>query len=69
MGVSSSLRSVAWVSVEIWGKERGRELEFVGGANVDNINLMEKSMKLVNPVREVFFVISVFIISNLPGPC
>jgi hypothetical protein len=30
-GVSSSLRSVAWASVEIRGKGRGRELEVVGG--------------------------------------
>jgi hypothetical protein len=28
--VSSSLKSVAWERVEIWGKERGRESE-VGG--------------------------------------
>jgi hypothetical protein len=31
MLVSSSLRSVAWVRVEIWGKGRGRELEVGGG--------------------------------------
>jgi hypothetical protein len=30
--------------------------------------LVEESMKLVYPVRKVFFVISVFFISNLPGP-
>jgi hypothetical protein len=29
--LSSSLRSVAWASVEIWGKGRGRESEVVGG--------------------------------------
>jgi hypothetical protein len=37
-------------------------------ASVDDINLMKESMELVNPIHEVFFVISVFIISNLLGP-
>jgi hypothetical protein len=36
--------------------------------NVDDVNLVKKSMELINPVHEVFFIISVFIISNLPGP-
>jgi hypothetical protein len=38
------------------------------GANVDVVDLVEESMKLVNPIRKVFCIISVFIISNLPGP-
>jgi hypothetical protein len=37
-------------------------------ANVDDVDLVKESMELINPIREVFFAISVFIISNLPGP-
>jgi hypothetical protein len=50
------------------GKRKGKGIGGWRGANVDDINLMKESMKLINPVREVFFVISVFIISILLGP-
>jgi hypothetical protein len=50
------------------GERKGRGIGGCWEANVDDVNLMEESMKLVNPVREVFFVISVFFISNLLGP-
>jgi hypothetical protein len=49
----------------------GKEGKGIGGcweANVNDVNLMKESMELVNPIREVFFVISIFIISNLLGP-
>jgi hypothetical protein len=50
------------------GERKGKGIGGCRGVNVDDINLVEESMKLVYPVREVFFVISVFIISILPGP-
>jgi hypothetical protein len=65
--VSPSLRSVAWTRVEIRGKGRGRESEVGGGAGVDDVNLVKESRELVNPIHEVFFIISVFFISNFPG--
>jgi hypothetical protein len=50
------------------GERKGKGIGGCRGVNVDDVNLVDESMKLVNPVREVFFVISVFFISNLPGP-
>jgi hypothetical protein len=50
------------------GKRKGKGIRGWHGANVDDIHLMQESMKLINPVHEVFFVISVFIISILLGP-
>jgi hypothetical protein len=49
------------------GERKGRGIGGCQEANVNDINLVEESIKLVNPVREVFFIISVFIISNLLG--
>jgi hypothetical protein len=48
--------------VEIWGKGIGSWRE----ANVNDVNLMQESMKVINPIREFFFAISVFFISILP---
>jgi hypothetical protein len=50
------------------GERKGKGIRGCWGVNVDDINLVKESMELVNSVHEVFFVISVFIISNLPGP-
>jgi hypothetical protein len=50
------------------GERKGKGIGGCWGAIVDDVNLMEESMKLVNPVCKVFFVISAFFISNLPGP-
>jgi hypothetical protein len=50
------------------GERKGKGIRGCQGANVDDINLMKESMELINPIRKVFFIISVFIISNLPGP-
>jgi hypothetical protein len=47
------------------GERKGKGIGGWRGANVNDVNLMKESMKLVNPVHEVFFVISVFIISIL----
>jgi hypothetical protein len=49
------------------GEREGKGIRGCRGVSVDDVNLMKESMKLVNQVREVFFVISVFFISNLPG--
>jgi hypothetical protein len=50
------------------GERKGKGIRGWQGVNVDDINLMKESMELVHPIREVFFIISVFIISNLLGP-
>jgi hypothetical protein len=50
------------------GERKGKRIGSWQGANVDNINLVKESMELINPICEVFFVISVFIISILLGP-
>jgi hypothetical protein len=50
------------------GERKGKGIRGWRGANVDDVNLMKESMKLINPIHEFFFVISVFIISNLLGP-
>jgi hypothetical protein len=47
-----------------------RKRKGIGGwweVNVDDVDLMYESMEMINPIREFFFVISVFFISNLPG--
>jgi hypothetical protein len=49
------------------GERKGKGIGGWRGVNVDDVNLMKESMKLINPVCEVFFIISVFIISILPG--
>jgi hypothetical protein len=49
------------------GERKGKGIGGSRGVNVDDVNLVEESMELVNPVHKVFFVISVFIISNLLG--
>jgi hypothetical protein len=49
------------------GERKGKGIGGCRGANVDNVNLVEESMELVNPIRKVFFIISIFIISNLLG--
>jgi hypothetical protein len=49
------------------GERKGKGIGGWWGVNVDDINLVKESMELVNPIRKVFFVILVFIISNLPG--
>jgi hypothetical protein len=48
------------------GERKGKGIGGCRGASVNDVNLVKESMKLVNPVREVFFIISVFFISNLP---
>jgi hypothetical protein len=50
------------------GERKGKGIGGWQGVSVDDVNLMKESMELINPICEVFFVISVFIISNLPGP-
>jgi hypothetical protein len=50
------------------GERKGKGIGGWWGANVDDVNLMNESMELINPVHEVFFIISVFIISILLGP-
>jgi hypothetical protein len=50
------------------GERKRKGIGGCRGVSVDDVNLVKESMKLVNPVREVFLVISVFFISNLPGP-
>jgi hypothetical protein len=50
------------------GERKGKGIGGWWGVNVDDIDLMYESMKVINPLCEVFFVISVFIISNLLGP-
>jgi hypothetical protein len=49
------------------GERKGKGIGGCWGASVDDVNLVKESMELINPIREVFFIISVFIISNLLG--
>jgi hypothetical protein len=50
------------------GERKGKRIRGCWEVSVDDVNLMKESMELINPIREVFFVILVFIISNLPRP-
>jgi hypothetical protein len=47
------------------GERKGKGIGGWQEVSVDDINLMHESMKLVYPICEVFFVISVFFISIL----
>jgi hypothetical protein len=50
------------------GERKGKGIGGWREVNVDNIDLMYESMKVINPICKFFFVISVFFISNLPRP-
>jgi hypothetical protein len=47
------------------GERKGKGIRGCWGVNVDEVNLVKESMELVNPIRKVFFIISVFIISSV----
>jgi hypothetical protein len=49
------------------GERKGKGIRGWWEVNVDNVDLMYESMKVINPIREFFFLISVIFISNLPG--
>jgi hypothetical protein len=49
------------------GERKGKGIGSWWEVNVNNVNLMHESMKFVNPIHKVFFVISVFFISIWPG--
>jgi hypothetical protein len=48
-------------------ERKGKGIRGWWGVNVNNVNLIKESMKVINPIHEFFFIILVFIISNLPG--